>query len=100
MPELSPFQPVNLALLALLNPAVLLVGFLMGRQANQWQKLIVAGFAAALCGAVLVWVAVWLGVLTARGIGGEAGLFAISVVVGTIWAAIGYATRPRNAKRS
>ena len=87
---MQPFDPGMLVLIALLNPAVAIVGFWMGRQANQPQKLIVAGFAAAIAGVVLVWLAARLRVLPVRGSGGEAGLFVLQFVVGTAWAAIGY----------
>jgi hypothetical protein len=67
--------PVDLwsvLLIALLNPVVPVVAFWMGRNADQAQKLLVAAFAAALAGAVLVYIVVWLGVAgavpaTARG---------------------------------
>ena len=54
-----------------LNPAVIAVGYLMGRKADQWQKLPVAAFAAAFAGFILVWIAVWLKLLPAKGIGSE-----------------------------
>ena len=90
---LQPFDPLAIVILAALNPAVIVVGFLMGRTADQWQKLVVAGFVAALAGAVVVWFGAFFGVLPARGLGGEAGSFALGIVFGTVWAAIGYAVR-------
>jgi hypothetical protein len=57
--------PVDLwsvLLIALLNPVVPVVAFWMGRNADQAQKLLVAAFAAALAGAVLIYIVVWLGV--------------------------------------
>ncbi len=87
---MQPFDPGMLVLIALLNPAVALVGYLMGRNADQPQKLIVAGFAAALAGVALVWLAARLHILPVRGSGGEAGLFVLQFVVGTVWSAIGY----------
>ena len=50
MIELNAFDPKTLLLLALLNPAVIATGFLMGRSADQWQKVIIAAFAASLAG--------------------------------------------------
>lgn len=90
MGGMKPFDPQALVLIALLNPAVLIVGFLMGRAADQWQKIIVAGFAAALAGFVLVYVATFLRILPAKGLGGEAGLVALQFLFGMIWAAAGY----------
>ena len=61
---MTPVPPVDLAaviLTALLNPAVIVVAFWMGRSADQWQKLPVAAFAAALAGSLLLYVAARLG---------------------------------------
>ena len=87
---MKPFDPGALVLIAFLNPVVALVGFLMGRAADQPQKLIIAGFTAAIAGAAVIWFAAWTRLLGARGIGGEAGLFVLQFVIGTAWAAIGY----------
>lgn len=96
MTGIQPFDPGALLLIALLNPAVWLTAFLMGRAADQWQKIVVAAFAAALAGAALVWVAAFLKVLPARGIGGEAGLFVMQMAFGLVWATIGYRLRPKH----
>jgi ABC-type nickel/cobalt efflux system permease component RcnA len=93
MEGLQPFHPEALLLIAALNPAVIVVGFMMGQRADQWQKLIVAAFAAALVGAALVWIGAWLRVLPARGIGGEAGLFVLQMMFGLVWAMLGYVFR-------
>lgn len=92
MTGLQPFNPLSLVLIGLLNPAVLAVGFIMGRRADQWQKLIVAAFAASLAGYGLVWLAAFVHLLPAKGLGGEAGLFVIQFGVGLGWAALGYWT--------
>lgn len=96
MPALTPFDPQALLLIAMLNPAVIAVAVMMGRSADQWQKLPVAGFVSALAGSALVWIAALIGVLPARGIGGEGGLFALQVLLGIAWAAVGFyfARRP------
>lgn len=86
--------PVDLAsviLTALFNPAVILVAFWLGRRADQWQKLPVAAFAAALGGSILVYLAVWLGVPGVAGVGRAAsGVFIAEFLFGLAWAAIGY----------
>lgn len=97
MSGLQPFDPGALLLVALLNPAVMIVGFLMGRAADQRQKLLIAGFVAALAGAGLVWLAAYLKVLPARGIGGEGGLFVLQIPIGMAWAALGYWWRHRQS---
>ena len=90
---LQPFDPWGLALIALANPAVIAVAVWLGWQANQWQKIIVAGFAAAMAGAVAIWLATFTQLLPARGYGGEAGLFVISFFYGIFLAAAAYLIR-------
>lgn len=92
---LQPFDPLSLLLVAALNPAVIVVAFLMGRAADQWQKILIAGFAGALAGAVLIWIATYLRLLSAKGLGGEAGVFVASFALGLAWATIGYFSRRR-----
>jgi hypothetical protein len=92
---LQPFDPVSLVLVALLNPAVVVVAFLMGRAADQRAKVVVAGFVAAIAGAAFLWLATFLKLVPARGLGGEAGAFMASFLFGVVWAAVGYATRRR-----
>ncbi|TMJ67693.1 MAG: hypothetical protein E6G91_18180 [Alphaproteobacteria bacterium] len=57
---MTPVDLRDVVLTALLNPAVILVAFWMGRSADQWQKLPVAAFAAALAGSILLYVAIRL----------------------------------------
>lgn len=95
MPELRPFDPVSLVLFAVLNPAVIVVAVLMGRYADQWQKLIVAAFAAACAGFALLWMAAFLKLVSVQALGGEAGIFAMQLVLGLVWAVIGYRTGRR-----
>ena len=82
---------------ALLNPAIPVVAFLMGRNADQWQKLPVAAFAGALAGSVLIYAAVRLGVKGVVGVGrAAAGVFIAEFVFGLVWAWLGYRFgRPR-----
>jgi hypothetical protein len=95
MPGLQPFDPLSLVVIAALNPAVIAVAFLMGRAADEPQKIVVAAFVAALAGSALVWIAAYFRVLPARGLGGEGGIFALQVLFGAVWAAVGYRTKPR-----
>lgn len=94
MTGIQPFDPGSLLLIAVLNPAVVIVAFLMGRAADQPQKIVVAAFAAALAGAILIWVATYLRIIPVRGSGAEAGLLLLDMVFGLIWASIGYYFRP------
>lgn len=95
---LQPFDPFDLLIIALLNPAVILVAVVMGRKADQWQKLIVAGFAAAMAGAALIWIATFGQLLPARGVGGESGLFILSFFYGTLIATLVYLLWPGRQK--
>ena len=96
MAEIQPFDPTTLLLIALLNPAVIAVGFIMGRKADQWQKVPIAAFAASLAGFVLYWLVAAVGLLPIHARGGEAGIVVMQFVFGLVWAGIGYALRPRS----
>ena len=91
--EIKPFDPWTLVLISLLNPAVIAVSFWMGRRADQWQKLIVAAFAASLSGFILYWLAAELGLLPIHALGGEAAILLMQVLLGLVWASLGYFTR-------
>ena len=87
--EIVPFDPVTLILISVLNPAVIVVAFLMGRRADQWQKLIVAAFAASLAGYALYWVVAAVGLMPVHALGGEAGILVMQFFVGLAWATLG-----------
>lgn len=91
--EIKPFDPGTLLLIALFNPVVIAVAFLMGRRADQWQKLIVAAFAASLAGFALYWIAAAVGLLPIHALGGEAGVVVLQFLFGLVWAALGYSLR-------
>lgn len=77
------------------RPSAGALGFMLsGNVAPERLMLAAAGFAAAVAGAALVWLAAFVKLLPARGVGGEAGLFMIMFVVGLAWSAIGYWMRP------
>jgi len=90
---IQPFDPGGLALAAILNPVVVAVALWLGWQANQWQKLVVAGFAAACAGAVAVWLGTAIGLISVHGYGGVSGVFAISFVYGIVLAGVAYGVR-------
>jgi len=96
---MPPAVPVDLAaviLTALLNPAVIVVAFWLGRSADQRQKLPVAAFAAALAGSVLLYVVVRLGLTAAAQVGrAAAGVFIAQFVFGLGWAYLGRRFFPR-----
>jgi hypothetical protein len=90
MAEIRPFDPQTLVLISLLNPAVIAVAFLLGRRADQWQKLIVAAFAASMAGFVLYWLIAAVGLLPVHALGGEAGMLVLQMLFGLCWATAGY----------
>jgi hypothetical protein len=67
----------------------------MGRSADQWQKLIVAAFAASLAGFLLYWVVVAVGLMPVHALGGEAAVLLIGFLFGLVWASLGYWTARR-----
>ncbi|MCC7250932.1 hypothetical protein [Hyphomicrobium sp.] len=95
MISITSFDPVTLVLLAAVNPATIAVAFLMGRSADQWQKLLVAAFAASLTGFALYWIGGQIGLFAIHAVGGEAAIFMLQFVFGLAWAALGYWFRPR-----
>ena len=92
--EIVPFDPVTLILISVFNPVVIVVAFLMGRRADQWQKLIVAAFAASLAGYVLYWVVAAVGLMPVHALGGEAAVLLMQFLFGMIWAALAYWLAP------
>ncbi len=97
MPEIVAFDPRTLLIIAALNPAVIVTGLIMGRQADQWQKLPVAAFAASLAGFILFWIVSALGFLPVHALGGEAGLLALQFLFGLGWASLGYCFRNQSS---
>lgn len=95
MITLEKFDPETLVLLALLNPAVIGVAFWMGRNADQWQKIIVAAFAASIAGFALFWLGTFTGVLVVGSQGGAAGVVMLQFAFGLLWAALGYFSKRR-----
>ena len=95
MIAINSFDPVTLVLLAAVNPAVIAVAFLMGRKADQWQKLVVAAFAASVAGFLLYWIGGQIGLFAIHAVGGEAFLVMLQFVFGGVWAALGYWLRAR-----
>jgi hypothetical protein len=79
---------------AALNPAVILVGYSMGRRADQLAKLVIAAFAAALSGILLLWFGALVRLPFFSTAGRAAvGVFVAALVFGGLWAAVGYRKR-------
>jgi hypothetical protein len=88
--EIVPFDPWTLVLIAVLNPAIIVVAFLLGRRADQWQKLVVAAFAAAISGFILYWIVTAVGLMPVHALGGEAAMLVMGFFLGLAWASLGY----------
>ena len=97
MISITPFDPLTLVLVAVLNPAVIVVGLMMGRRADEWQKLPIAAFAASIAGVALFWLGGEFGVFAIHAIGGEAAIFVIQCFLGLFWAWLGYRYWPRKS---
>jgi len=95
MIAINSFDPMTLVILALVNPAIIVVAFVMGRNADQWQKIPIAAFAASAAGFLLYWLGGQIGLFAIHAIGGEAALLVLGFAVGLVWAALGYRLRPR-----
>lgn len=94
MIDINPFDPQTVVLLGALNPATILVAFLLGRNADQWQKIPVAAFAGAFAGFLLYWLAATLGLFSIHALGGEAGMLLVGFAAGLVWAIMGYKVFP------
>jgi hypothetical protein len=88
--EIVPFDPVTLLKIALFNPVVILIAFMMGRRADQWQKIIVAAFAASCVGYLLYWLVAAVGLMPVHALGGEAAVLLLQFLFGLVWAGFGY----------
>lgn len=96
---MTPAPPVDLAaviLIALLNPAVIIVAVWLGRGADQPQKLPVAAFAAALAGSLLTYIAVRMGLAGHAQVGrAAAGVFIAEFLFGLVWSYLAFRFFPR-----
>jgi len=82
---------VEVLLYGILNPATIIVAFMMGQKANEKNKLVIAAFAGAIAGVAVLYVATFLRIWDAPRLGRSvAGVFIVSLVAGFIYAAAGY----------
>lgn len=87
---MTPVDLKAVVLTALLNPVVIGVALWMGRGADQWQKLPVAAFAAALAGSVAIYLAARFGLFGVGDIGwAGAGIFTAQFLFALVWAWLG-----------
>ena len=87
-PDVSLYE---VAAYAILNPAQIGVAFYMGRKASDTTKLLIASFAGAIAGVVLLNVLALLNVFDAPTAGrAAAGIFAASLIPGWFYAWAGF----------
>ena len=82
----------DVLLLALMNPATLVAGFMLGRRADQIQKIVLAVVVAGVAGMLFAWILMLTGLFEPK-IRLLGGVFVLSAALGTLWAWIGFATR-------
>ncbi len=87
-----PPEVKDILLLAIVNPATLAAGFLIGRRADQAQKIIVAGFAAGIAGVLFSGLLMLTGFFPPK-VRLLTGVFVASFLAGLVWGWIGFATR-------
>lgn len=94
-PDFQPDVPLlEILLYSILNPATIVVAFMMGRAADQRGKILIAAFAGAMAGIALLYVAAWFRIWEAPTLGrAAAGVFATSIIAGLVYAGAGYATK-------
>ncbi|NOT71854.1 MAG: hypothetical protein HOP09_11430 [Hyphomicrobium sp.] len=94
-PELQPdVNVIELIAYAALNPATIATAFLMGRKADEKPKILIAAFAGAVAGVVLLYAAALLKIWDAPMLGrAGGGIFAASLVAGVIYGWIGFASK-------
>ncbi len=97
MIALEPFDPYSVLLVALLNPLVIAVAFMMGRDADQWQKLIVAAFAASCAGFLLIYALAYVKFIAVKGFGAPTGVFVLQFLFALVWAWLGYRFWPKKS---
>ena len=95
-PDLQPdVNLIELLAYAALNPATISVAFLLGRKVDQPAKLMIAAFAGAIAGVVLLNLLALLGIWDAPTLGrAGAGIMIASLLAGLAYAWLGYKFRP------
>jgi hypothetical protein len=89
-----PPELIEVLVLSFMNLGTVLAGFMVGRYADQAQKIVVGAFASGVGGILFAGLLRMLGLVEvhARLI---AGVFIVSFLLGFVWTWIGYITRKR-----
>ncbi len=96
-PDLQPdVNVLELIAYGALNPATIVTAFYVGRQADEKPKILIAAFAGAIAGAVLLYFAALFRIWDAPMLGrASGGVLVAGLVAGLIYGWIGYATRKK-----
>jgi hypothetical protein len=92
VPDFEQMVPLTEVLLyGILNPATIVVAFMLGQRANDKSKLMIAAFAGAVAGVAVLYIATFLRIWDAPTLGRSvAGVFIVSLVAGFVYAGVGY----------
>ena len=94
-PDFQPDVPLSEVLLyGVLNPATIIVAFMMGRRADDKAKIMIAAFAGAAAGIAVLYLVTLLRIWDAPTLGrAAAGVFVTSLLAGFIYAGAGFLMR-------
>jgi hypothetical protein len=85
---------IEVLLYGVLNPATIIVAFMMGRRVDDKSKLMIAAFAGAIAGVAVLYIATFLRLWDAPTLGRAiAGVFVVSLAAGFVYAGVGYLMR-------
>jgi len=85
---------IEVLLYGVLNPATIIVAFMLGQRVDEINKLVIAAFAGAVAGVAVLYIATFLRLWDAPTLGRAiAGVFIVSLAAGFIYAGAGYLMR-------
>jgi hypothetical protein len=94
-PDIQASVPlIEVLLYGVLNPATIIVAFMLGQRVDEKNKLIIAAFAGAIAGVAVLYVATFLRLWDAPTLGRAiSGVFIVSLAAGFVYAGVGYLMR-------
>ena len=84
-----PPEVLEIVVHSVMNPGTIVAGYLIGRRADQPQKIIVGAFAAGIAGVLFALIVMKIGLSPDRP-SLFPGIFVLSFVLGGLWASLGY----------
>lgn len=94
-PDFQPDVPLlEVLLYGVLNPATIIVAFIMGRKADDKSKIMIAAFGGAVAGVAILYIATFLRLWDAPTLGRAiAGVFITSLIAGFFYAGAGFLSK-------